>query len=236
MSQICQEEAAISAYKSAIANRPIPLFSFGEGERLKQLLKKQNRLAEIVPFYREQLQKKPQAKRPILEELGSILLNDLRQFSEAEAVYRNLIAVMQVNPIPEDYSAWLPYAYISLADSLRGQGKSQESLAAYQTAIKIYTPRDDGLDAGNGLADNLRERSLPDLAIAILQKALAFRPYDITGFINLGQLFEQQGKFPEAVNAYKKALFIQPRGDFERQDQQKAKQYLQVLEQRLHRQ
>jgi tetratricopeptide (TPR) repeat protein len=108
--QMCQYEAAIAAYKSAIAARPVPQFSFSEGESLKELLKQQNRLAEIVSFYREQISQKPGVRRELLGDLGQVLL-ELQRFSEAERVYRDLIEVMQNQPIVgEDNSAgylWL---------------------------------------------------------------------------------------------------------------------------------
>ena len=231
--QMCQYEAAIAAYKSAIAARPVPQFSFSEGESLKELLKQQNRLAEIVPFYREQISQKPGVRRELLGDLGQVLL-ELKRFSEAERVYRDLIEVMQNQPIVgEDNSAWLPFAYIHLADALRGQGKRQESLAAYKSAAEVYQPGDIGLDAYGSLASDLQERGLPELAIAILQKNITFRTPTVVTLVNLGQLFEQVGKLPEAIDAYEKALTLQPIQELDKDYQHTAQQYLQAVKQRL---
>jgi superkiller protein 3 len=233
LSQMCQYEAAIAAYKNAIATRPLPQFSFSEGEWLKELLKQQNRLAEIVPFYREQISQKPGVRRELLGNLGQVLL-ELKRFSEAERAYRDLIEVMRNQPIVgEDNSTWLPSAYIHLADALRGQGKRQESLAAYKSAAEIYQPGDVGLDAYPSLARDLQERGLPELASLILQKNLTFRPNDIYSLVNLGQLFEQLQKLPEAIDAYEKALKLQPKGELDKNYQQTAEQYLQAVKQRL---
>ncbi len=233
LSQMCHYDAAITAYKSAITTRPVPLVSFSEGEWLKELLKQQNRLADIVPFYIKQTSQKPEARRVLLGELGQILL-ELKQFSEAERVYRDLIEVMRNQPIlGEDNSAWLPLAYIELGDSLRWQGKRIESLAAYNSAAEVYQSSNVGLDFYPSLARELQERGLPELASLILQKNLAFRPNDIYSLVELGKLFEQLYKLPEAINAYEKALKLQPQSESDKNYQQRASQYLQAVKQRL---
>jgi tetratricopeptide (TPR) repeat protein len=124
-------------------------------------------------------------------------------------------------------------AYIHLADALRGQGKRQESLAAYKSAAEVYQPGDIGLDAYGSLASDLQERGLPELAIAILQKNITFRTPTVVTLVNLGQLFEQVGKLPEAIDAYEKALTLQPIQELDKDYQHTAQQYLQAVKQRL---
>ncbi|MBW4548889.1 MAG: tetratricopeptide repeat protein [Symplocastrum torsivum CPER-KK1] len=94
-------------------------------------------------------------------------------------------------------------------------------------------PGNIGLDAYGSLVSDLQERGLPELAITILQKNITFRTPTVVTLVNLGQLFEQVGKLPEAIDAYEKALTLQPIQELDKDYQHTAQQYLQAVKQRL---
>lgn len=237
LEQLCQEDAALSAYASAIYAHPV-FDTIGSLDSFKVILKRQNRYDTILPFYQALLEKKTEVyyQTSVLDEIGTVLMQDFKQFDQAEKIYLRLIQMIEVNPNLKEtsdsyYSYLLPDAYIKLGDSLRQQGKAQAALTAYTTGAKTYRPNNEGLDAYHSFTKNFQELGLLDLAILIYQKMVAFRPEDIHGFVELGKLYEQQSNFTEAITNYEKSISLKSSYKRDLESQQYARTQLLKLRQ-----
>ncbi len=100
-------------------------------------------------------------------------------------------------------------AYYNLGISLRGRGELDGAVAAYRKAIE-HAPRFPGSynNLGNVLSDDLAKYGE---AIECYLKVIELDPKMVNAHANLGLAREKQGRLPEAIAAYEKALAIDPR-------------------------
>jgi superkiller protein 3 len=152
--------------------------------------------------------------------LGNAML-ELKRVDEAIAAYRMAI---EVDPK-------LPSAHYNLGNALRDQKKLPEAIKAYLKAIEL---KPDVVWAYGSLGRVLHDQKKLDEALAVYRKAIDIDPKskDAAGFYFLiGKVFEDQGKLnetvagfnvlgtalcgqnklDEAIDAYRKALELEPK-------------------------
>ncbi len=94
-----------------------------------------------------------------------------------------------------------------MAESLRIQGRFDESISEYKKAIK-KKPNDG--HAHNNLGECLRSQGNINAAITQHQIALGIDPYIAEGHFNLGTDFLRVQKYSEAIAAFRSALDLKP--------------------------
>src|SRR5262249_33467766 len=99
-------------------------------------------------------------------------------------------------------------AYDALGTALRARHKVPEALDAYHKAIAA-DPRSSSAhnNLGSLLCDVLRDY---DQAIRYFRKAIALNPNNANAYCNLSVPLGRQNKWPEAIDACKKAIDADP--------------------------
>jgi tetratricopeptide (TPR) repeat protein len=92
--------------------------------------------------------------------------------------------------------------HYNLAVDLQGQGKLEEAVAEYRTAIRI---RPDLAEAHISLANALDEQGKDEEAIAEYRAAIRIKPDFAQAHYSLGIALGQQGKRDEAIAELRKA-------------------------------
>jgi len=97
-------------------------------------------------------------------------------------------------------------SHTDLAKALRGQGKLEEAIAEYKTAIGINP---DDANPHNGLGNALHKQGKLAEAIAEYREALRLKPEFADAYRNLGKALQDQGLLAEAIIEYK-AIQLKP--------------------------
>ena len=113
-------------------------------------------------------------------------------------------------------------AHLKLGNLLR-QSYPERAVAEYQRAVEI----DPGYTAAeNNLGAALAKSDVP-AAIAHYQRALELDPQNADAHNNLGNILRRQGRLPEAIECYRRALKIRPTFPIAQQNLQATAQELQ---------
>jgi tetratricopeptide (TPR) repeat protein len=195
-----QVDKAIGLYKSGMKMNFLWAYTqYGE------VLEKQNKLAEILPIYQKAIEDNPKARNLIgLYGMLGRTAAKVGKLKDAEAAFYE---VLQLDP--SDI-----YAYFSLGDVLKKQGKTEEALSFYQKAAEIVRP-DSLADPGSSFSysqtgDMLRDRGLFDLAIATYRKAIKLNPNNYAPYAWIGETLKMQGKLDEASVYIRKSILLKP--------------------------
>ncbi len=124
-------------------------------------------------------------------------IHQQRRYSEAEAIYRRVLAIA-----PNDAAAW---CYLGIA--LHDQRKYQASIEAYRQSLKLQP---DFPVALNNLGNSLRYTNDIDEADRCFQKAIDLKPDYLNAFKNRGTLHVWTGNVELGLSWYEKALQINP--------------------------
>jgi tetratricopeptide (TPR) repeat protein len=98
-------------------------------------------------------------------------------------------------------------AHVNLGATLMKDGKNEEAIAHYQTALAI---RPNSVDAHVNLATALTRLGKLNEAAEHYQIALQLQPNNADAHTNFGALLAAVGHVPEAIEHYQKALAINP--------------------------
>ena len=94
-----------------------------------------------------------------------------------------------------------------MGNALKGQGKLEEAIEAFNKAIKL---RPENAEANNNMGNALKEQGRSAEAVVVYRKALSLKPDYAEAYNNLGILLQNQGKRSDAVEAFDNALSINP--------------------------
>lgn len=120
------------------------------------------------------------------------------EFSDAEQVYRAILAVAPEHPDTLHYLGVL----------LHLQGKSVEGTELIRKALALAP---EYADAWSNLGNLLKETGQAEGAVAAYRQALALRPEFADAWHNLGVALKSLGHIDEAIAAYRRAVAIKPR-------------------------
>jgi tetratricopeptide (TPR) repeat protein len=98
-------------------------------------------------------------------------------------------------------------AHHNLGVALGHQGKLDEAIGAYRTAIAIQPGL---IESYCNLAVALRDQGRLDEAVDCCRQAIAIGPRSAEAYSNLGMALWEQGKAEEATSAYRHAIAINP--------------------------
>jgi protein O-GlcNAc transferase len=98
-------------------------------------------------------------------------------------------------------------SYNDLGNLLAQQGKTEEAIASYQTAIDLQP---DFAIAHNNLGNLLVQQGEMEKAIASYQTAIDLQPDLVIAHSNLGNLLAYQGETEKAIASYQTAISLQP--------------------------
>ena len=93
-------------------------------------------------------------------------------------------------------------AHYNLGVDLQAQGKLEEAVAEYRTAIRL---KPDDADAHGNLGNALQAQGKLEEAVAEFRTAIRLKPDDALAHYNLGLALKAQGKLEEAAAEYRKA-------------------------------
>ncbi|GIW94946.1 MAG: hypothetical protein KatS3mg110_3961 [Pirellulaceae bacterium] len=127
-------------------------------------------------------------------------LHQARRLEEAEAVYRQVLAVA-----PRSAEAWC-YLGIVLYD----RGRFQESVEAYRQAIQL---RQRFPIAWSNMGNSLAALESWQEAEQAIRTAIAQQPDYATAWLNLGALYLKQGRLDESVRALEEAARLAPQNE-----------------------
>ncbi|OCR01901.1 glycosyl transferase family 2 [Oscillatoriales cyanobacterium USR001] len=104
-------------------------------------------------------------------------------------------------------NAGAAFDYQKLGETLQGEGKVNEAIAAYKKAIEI-NPNYFG--TYHNLGDIYQQKNNLDEAVIFYEKAIKINPSFAWSHHNLGDTFFRQQKLDEAAVAYRKAIELDP--------------------------
>jgi len=196
----------------------------------KKTKKKFNRTT--APF-----KKRKQVGNPLKDSLQqnilhqAISLHQSGQLSQAETLYRKILAAEPDNPEALHFSGVLAHqmgkgqsavelirkalkckpdyieAFYNLGRILLFQGKSKEAASIYRQLI-IMKP--DDAQVHNNLGIALKNQGKPDEAIASFRQALTIMPEYAQAHNNLGVVLSDQGMPDQAIASFRQALALNP--------------------------
>jgi tetratricopeptide (TPR) repeat protein len=129
----------------------------------------------------------------MLVALGGLTRRQCAIYTDSETFWR---ATLAANP-----ACWR--AHYVFADTLSEQGRLDEAIAQYQTALEIQP---DFAYAHNNLGNALRQKGQVPEALAQYRKALELQPDLAWANCNLGAIFLEQGQLDEAIAQFQRAL------------------------------
>ena len=144
-----------------------------------------------VRFYEDNLTKAPESER-VLVGLARLYLERGRQAEARQLLERTL----QVNP--EDNAAIKSLAMLSLS-----QGNTEQAMILLGEAIRRKPLDPDRYEAAALIRTLLRQ---PQAALDCLQQGVAAVPQSAALYNNLGVVFAELGRWPEAEQAYRQSL------------------------------
>lgn len=115
--------------------------------------------------------------------------------ADAAEAYRGILA-----RAPTNADVWYNLGY-----ALKALGRFEEALAAYQGALQagVTDPQEVRLNCAVIYSDHLRNDKLAEQQ---LREALAISPDYVPAWLNLGNLYEEQGNRTEALACYERVL------------------------------
>ena len=143
-----------------------------------------------------------------LEEIRTVLKADPRDVRAHHYLGNLFVAMNQPDSAIVEYQKALridplPYTHTNLADIYRIQGRLKEALPHYLEAVRAF-PDKQAIQWGLGLSLEAAGR-LPE-AEAALRKAVEIQPGFAQGSFSLGNLFFDQGRYSDALEAYRTFL------------------------------
>ena len=133
----------------------------------------------------------------VLLVLGFLTWKQSHIYTDQESLWRDTLAK---NP-----ACWM--ACGNLGEVLAKQGRTDEALRQYQTAVRL-NPNDAGGHKTLGIALGMKGQM--DEAIRQFQTAIRLRPDYAEAHYNLGFAFEQRGRTNEAISQYQQVLRLKP--------------------------
>jgi protein O-mannosyl-transferase len=133
----------------------------------------------------------------ILALLGAVTVHHVKDWRDAETVWRHAIAV---NP-------GQPLAYNELGRALAEKKEYTGALACFGRAIEISPEFTDALCTMGGVYVSMGDSVDAE---RVLRRALSISPGDFSTMINLGNLRVLEGRHAEAADFYKESLSINP--------------------------
>lgn len=182
-------------------------------ERIGEILFNQGLLEEARPIYNEVLSKDP-ARAESLSRVAIIYAREGR-LEEAAGVARQIFAKGLVGRIIEEYQMALGYGsndasyHIKMGEFYQQMGFVEEAIGEFNKAISDPAKM---LVAVNHLALAFREKGYQELAIKQYLKAMdqpGFSDEDLLDLrYNLAEVFEQEGRLKEALQAYQECYAV----------------------------
>ena len=126
-----------------------------------------------------------------------VILNELGRFDEAEASYRQAIA------LKPDYAE----AHNNLGVTLNELARFDEAEASCEQAISL---KPDFAEAYSNLGNPLKERGRLDEAEASCRQAIVFKPSLTQAHSNFGSVVQELGRFNEAAASFGRAIALEP--------------------------
>jgi serine/threonine-protein kinase len=192
--QVHDYPAAEAAFRQAIRLKPDnPRRHLWLGHSLKA----QGKHDEAIAEYRTAIQLKPDFA-VAHNNLGAILCDQVHDYPAAEAAFRQAIRFD-----PDDDSA-----HRNLGHALRHQGKVEEAIAEYRTAIKLKPDyAETHVTLGALLCDRVNDYPAAEAAF---RRAIRLKPDHAIAHMNLGNALQAQGKLEETIAAYRTAIRLNP--------------------------
>jgi serine/threonine-protein kinase len=187
-------DEAITEFRAAIHIKP----DGAEGHyALASALAEQGKVDEALAESRAAIKLDPDDPQGH-DVLGDILREHVHDYPAAEAAFRQAIRLKSDNP----------RRHLWLGHSLKAQGKHDEAISEYRTAIKL---KPDFAVAHNNLGAILCDQVLDYRAAeAAFRQAIRFDPDDDSARRNLGHALRHQGKVEEAIAEYRTAIKLKP--------------------------
>ncbi len=132
--------------------------------------------------------------------LGTLTWRQARMYQNAETLWQ---ATLRRNP-----ACWM--AHINLGNILVQQGRTDEAIRQYQTAIGLQPDDADNALAHYCLGAALDQKSQTAEAIREYQEAIRLKPDYVPPHNNLGNSFLNTGRIDEAIVQYEETLRLQP--------------------------
>ena len=134
-----------------------------------------------------------------LMEMGrkAVSLTTLGKLQEAEAIYREMIAIGSTHHA----------VFGNLAAVCGMQGRPEEVIELLNKAIEL---KPDYPDAYNNLGIALQEQGELTKAIASFDKAIELKPDYPEAYSNLGVALQEQGELTRAIASFNKAITLKP--------------------------
>jgi tetratricopeptide (TPR) repeat protein len=133
----------------------------------------------------------------VLTTLGICAHRQTSRWSSGEPLFLHALAVTKNNFV----------AYNGLGVVYSDLGRLQESIEAYQQAIKI---KPDYVDAYINLGNSYEKLGRYQEEIDVFRKAVKINPNYAMAYYNLGLAYGNIGRSQEAINAFKQAVKINP--------------------------
>jgi protein O-mannosyl-transferase len=186
------EEEAVRQWAIALADKPdnaIALCNLG------MAMIEQKKFADAESFLKKAIDVRPRYASPHIN-LGR-LYGELGRPADAEPEYRRAI---EISPLNTDARNRLGAFYQSAGRVNEAEEQFRASLDAAPT-----------IEAWNGLGDVLLVRSRKGDAANAWRNVVELSPFDEHARLQLGQLYQSQGRQAEAEEQYKVVLLLDPR-------------------------
>ena len=188
------EEEAVRQWAIALADKPdnaIALCNLG------MAMIEEKRFADAESFLQKAIEVRPRYASPHIN-LGR-LYEELGRPPDAESEYRRAI---EISPLNTDARNRLGAFYQSAGRVNEAEEQFRASLDAGPT-----------IEAWNGLGDVLLAQSRKDDAANAWRNVVERSPFDEHARLQLGQLYQSQGRQGEAEEQYKVVLLLDPRNE-----------------------
>ena len=170
---------------------------------------------------------------PSLQDLfkQAVALHQAGRLSEAEALYRQILAAEPGHPEALHFLGMLAYqigknetavqlirmalrgkpdyveAHNNLGIVLHDQGKLDEAVASFRQALNLKPAY---AEVHFNLGNALRDQSKLDKAVDSYRRALSLKPAYAEAHYNLGNALNDQGRLNEVIACYRQALVLNP--------------------------
>ncbi|MEH1842754.1 MAG: tetratricopeptide repeat protein [Nostoc sp.] len=186
---------AVAAFQKVIQLNPKDAYAY---YNLGKALLFQNKLVDAVAAFQKAIQLDPNNVTAYIN-LGTALYKQ-KKLVDAVAAFQKAI---ELKPN-------LAIAYNNLGIALYKQNKLDGAVAAFQKVIQLKPNIPDAyIHLSVALTDQNKLDAL-DAAVATLQKLIQLQPNNAYAYNNLGIALEKQKKLDAAVDAYQKAIQLNP--------------------------